>query len=327
MDGWGCNLDGRKILTIVAEITTVLSGACGIATFVMSFRDVQVGLAPTMMVLLAVSLAAGVASYALGRGERHREDEESVSDALQCEAVSNAYYQAGTIYAESYFETKGRMEHGRYVDNRSLFMDTVGSIRLLLDQYANLLEEWSGCKISTCVKIIDGPRLDDGSINFLTGTVSTLARSRGSDPSRERRDSQPQKIVENTDFKQILESSVDGSYPDSFYCADLVSYQRELRAQGRDYLNSTPNWQRHYKSTMVVPIRFDRSRLFYEDNWQQARGEYETLGFLCADSLSTGAFRSEREGAYVKLATTFAMQLYLILSRYNYYAEQIGERK
>lgn len=69
MDERGCNLDSRKILTIAAEIITALSGVCGIATFVMSLRDVQVGLAPAMMALLVVSLVAGVASYTLGRGK------------------------------------------------------------------------------------------------------------------------------------------------------------------------------------------------------------------------------------------------------------------
>lgn len=190
-----------------------------------------------------------------------------------------------------------------------------------LDDICEIYKEFSYQDISACIKYIDSV----GEIDREKATIKTFVRSSSTDPKRNENDdnfSGPIFVKENTDFYSILSpnSTNRKSY---FYQRNLIQYAKDAEKNGDSYNNSTKNWERYYKSTIVVPISIANKRLFFNSR----KDCYDVIGFLCIDSLSTDAFLEKDERYNIDVAQAFAAEMYVILNQYKYYLTKLtGER-
>lgn len=155
--------------------------------------------------------------------------------------------------------------------------------------------------------IIEVNALEDGTYNvsynkllaFLCVTAILLCsfcRSKNSDKNRKANDAirtKSIKISDNTDFYDILDEKSENtnSY---FYQGNLPQYDKDLKKAGKRYRNTTE--------------------------------DYDIVGFLCVDSLSTNAFRNtnfDKENN-TNIVKSFAAEIYIILNKYNFYLQRIN---
>jgi len=104
---------------------------------------------------------------------------------------------------------------------------------------------------------------------------------------------------ENTSFDQALEIRKDK--PSHFFSPNLTKEKNK-------YYNQRQHYERHYRSTIVVPIRCkDSENSVITDD----------IGFLCIDTKSTNRLNG---GYHVYLLSSFAAQMYNFMSlmRGNY---------
>ncbi|MGP8283596.1 MAG: hypothetical protein ACLQT6_12910 [Desulfomonilaceae bacterium] len=100
----------------------------------------------------------------------------------------------------------------------------------------------------------------------------------------------------NTDFDKIVSG-------DHFFFAA----KPDRMVSSGEYRNTTEKWLQWYKSTVVVPIRV------LEKNCDDNKKHYILLGFLCADSDSSGAFEEDGATLYADIMMAAADQLYYFL--------------
>lgn len=101
---------------------------------------------------------------------------------------------------------------------------------------------------------------------------------------------------ENTAFDQALMLNADGR-PAHFYSADLT--------KNSNYSNQRQHYLSYYKSTLVVPIRGERTHHIGE------AVEYDLVGFLCVDTLSTNRLNN---GYQLFMLAALAQQMYNFMS-------------
>lgn len=193
-----------------------------------------------------------------------------------------------------------------------------------LDYLCDTLNSFTRKKICGCIKIIETEKGKlSNNIKLEEATIRTFARSRNTDYNRGRNDKSKigPKLIDNTDFFEIIDPSEENSMP-YFYKRDLVRYQKELDNIGKTYKNTTSNWQKYYRGTIVAPIRIAREHLYYTED----DGYYDILGFLCVDSMSTRAFLKNQERFNCSIVKAYAAEMYVVLSKYRYYLQQIYER-
>lgn len=102
----------------------------------------------------------------------------------------------------------------------------------------------------------------------------------------------------------------------------MLQYDEYLKKDNKCYCNSTKNFEKFYRGTIVVPIRIARSKLYYIS---EDKG-YDIIGFLCVDSLYTDAFRNndtDKENN-INIVKSFAAEIYIILNKYNFYLKKIN---
>lgn len=190
-----------------------------------------------------------------------------------------------------------------------------------LDDICEIYKEFSYQDISACIKYIDSI----GKVDRERATIKTFVRSSSTDSKRNENDNnrlEPIYIKDNTDFYSILSpnSTNKKSY---FYQRNLVQYAKDAEKNGDSYNNSTKNWERYYKSTIVVPISIANKRLFFN-----SRNDcYDVIGFLCIDSLSTDAFLEKDERYNIDVAQAFAAEMYVILNQYKYYLTRLTGKR
>lgn len=194
---------------------------------------------------------------------------------------------------------------GQHADNNILLSQVTTELentgREFVTLISELLTSLSGEQVNVCIKAIVNPRqIVQGTDDWKNILVYTLCRSPKSKP-RPTKAPKHVPISENTDFLQIMENKFD-----VVAIPDLRKYDRDLRKVGvtEGYMNSTRNWYDFYNTTIVAPIRIDAARLKNSD------AGYDFLGFLCADSLSTGAFPQRNISMYAQLMLSFGDDLY-----------------
>lgn len=244
--------------------------------------------------------------------------------------VSQKYYQLMHDYRNVINELEHSYKNGRLTE-RELTVMVVKFLEDALDYLVETLNNMTGQKVSACVKAIIGGNCKR--ISYEDAKVKTFVRSKNTDPARRSLDQQDEQgilIRENTDFMYIV--AEDRSKGDSvFYQPDLKEYKKQLRAVGKDYLNSTPHWEKYYIGTIVAPIRIASKRLFYLDKGKSKKKNrksvYYTLGFLCVDSLSENAFTWEQKDNYTYIVKSYAAAMFNILSKNQFYLTRIQENR
>ena len=240
---------------------------------------------------------------------------------------SEKYYQFLHDFRNAYFDLLKEYKRGNYRSISDgvgkLTDDTTKILQTALDYLCEILQKITGEKICACIKLIEnsGSATD---IDKEKATVTTFCRSTKTDNNRKVNDelhAKSIKIKDNTDFYDILdeEAANTNSY---FYQGNLSRYDKDLRKAGMKYRNTTEDYEKYYKGTIVVPIRVKKSRLYYID----ANNGYDIVGFLCVDSPSTNAFRNtdfDKE-SNTNIVKSFAAEFYIILNKYNYYLKRIN---
>ena len=193
-----------------------------------------------------------------------------------------------------------------------------------LDYLCDIVSSAAREEISACIKVIENTGGDGKRIDIEQASIQTFCRSRNTDGERTSRDAfnevnvaKSVKINDNTDFYDIL----NGDSSSCFYQRDLVAYAKKLEAAGKEYKNSTSQYWKYYRGTVVAPIRIAKKRLYYDESDLG----FDVIGFLCIDTLSTNVFREKDKIFYTKIVKSFAADMYVIFNKYNYYLAKVME--
>lgn len=102
---------------------------------------------------------------------------------------------------------------------------------------------------------------------------------------------------ENTGFDESLAKRSDG-LPSHFFSPDL-------RTHKGGYSNQRQHYDRHYRSTIVVPIRG------VNKGKESTNGEFDLIGFLCVDTMSVNRLNN---GYHLFILSALANQMYNFMS-------------
>lgn len=196
----------------------------------------------------------------------------------------------------------------------------------MLDELCKIIKSLTDQEVSACIKIIV-PENGNDEIRLKDAKVKTFVRSRNTDSGRQNNAECSEykripKIMDNSDFRDILDpdSPTKKAY---FYKKSLIEYAEEEKKHDRSYDNTTKNWEKYYRSAIVVPIRIKHEYLYFSNKDKY----YHVIGFLCVDSLSEDAFLEKQERYNVNMVKAFAAEAYVILSKYQFYLEKIEKEE
>lgn len=240
--------------------------------------------------------------------------------------ITKNYYQFLHDFRNQYFdmvkEHKVNASDDRNHKIELLTRSTKGYLIKSLDYLCNIISSATGTEVSACIKVIDNIGGDGNSIDIEKALIRTFCRSSNTDGERVSNDlingkNKSVRVMENTDFYDIL----IGESSSIFYQRDLLQYAKKLEEADKVYRNTTEQYWKYYRGTIVAPIRIARERLYYIDS----DDDFDVIGFLCVDTLSTSAFRNKDKTFYSKIVKAFAAELYIILNKYNFYLKKIKE--
>lgn len=230
--------------------------------------------------------------------------------------TTHNFYNLTRSFRNSYFDILSYKKKGELTVE--LLTELVEKfLQKSIDNICEIYKEFTYQDVSACIKYIDSI----GEVDREKATIKTFVRSSTTDSKRNEYDNnntKPIYVKDNTDFYSILSpnSTNRKSY---FYQRNLVQYSEFLEKNGDRYNNSTPDWAKYYKATIVVPISIANKRLFFNSKTYC----YNVLGFLCIDSLSTDAFLEKDERYNVDIANAFAAEIYVILNQYRHYLTKL----
>jgi len=241
---------------------------------------------------------------------------------LKIEKVSTKRLE---VFSESFHKLTDMMRNDFYdmkiqSDKGALSVDYLleklkNTSQTAVDILSHCLSVSTAHNVYSTIKYFDtgnpDPQLVDGNLE-----VITLCRSYNQPQSRLDND-KSSKIVENTDFLNIVKDSRA-----HFFATDLQAHSLDIKkATGIPYLNSNPNWSDQYLSTIVIPIRI--RRIFIESDYN---GDgFDILGFLCVDSKSISTFRHDDINYYVNLVKSYADCLYKFFDRFLFYQKILAQ--
>lgn len=184
------------------------------------------------------------------------------------------------------------------------------SLQALLDSLERIMEIDTGQVVNACIKLILPAQteitLDNARIQtFVRSTKSSLARS-----AYDVNNSEPVYVKENTDFYQIFAKKAE-----YFYEGNLLDYAQRLANINERYKNTHLGWEDHYRGTIVVPIRIQHKFLHFTKQDK----DYQVIGFLCVDSMSTDAFLPRQKKENIAFLQAHASLVYILLNKYQHY--------
>lgn len=192
-----------------------------------------------------------------------------------------------------------------------------------LNGLCSMYKVLSGREVSACIKLVNYDRSNNNE-----RYVVTFARSSNSSNDRKVNDEIRTKdvITKNTDFDIIINQNK--AY---FYQQDLLKYKKELNKVGKEYDNTTLNWENLYRSTVVAPIRISKTRASIDNKEKQVDAQesgiaYYILGFLCVDSMYTDVFVKSEEKYYCHIIKSYAAIFYTFFKRYQEMLKLATER-
>ena len=181
--------------------------------------------------------------------------------------------------------------------------------------YSTLLEKYlDKYSVSVCIKLIDPNTMSEEDTD--KWLLETLARSVSTEQSRNNMDKNKVLVSDNSDFGIILSDKYDCPY---FACPNLEDIHEIFRKNyNLEYRNSRVNFIKHYRSTIVMPIKIDAKNLSSEQNKiSSTTNQSLYFGFLCIDSYKTFTTKNEKKAfdAAVEYAKGFADSLVLYLEK------------
>lgn len=169
---------------------------------------------------------------------------------------------------------------------------------------------WKNQKVSVCIKhIITEKQMDK---DFRQWKIETIARSSSTRQSRNKNNKKPVLITDNSDFMIIISPDFEDSV---FSCMDLTKVKKEFQETYNEvYRNSTKDFLKYYKSTIVVPIRVqvDKMNPQLRESWIE-NIDYHLIGFLCIDTEDVFSGYVSQFDSGIELAKALADILYKLM--------------
>ncbi len=187
-------------------------------------------------------------------------------------------------------------------------------LKSLLDSLVRIMEVETGQEINACIQLILPAQAE---ITIDNAQIQTFVRSTKGSPTRSAYDAEnpePVLIKENTDFLQILTKKTS-----VFYEGNLIDYEKQLGQIHEHYLNTHLDWKDSYRGTIVVPIRIQHKFLHFTKQDK----DYQIVGFLCVDSMSTEAFLTRQKRENTDYLQAYASLSYILLNKYQYYLRKL----
>lgn len=193
------------------------------------------------------------------------------------------------------------------------------ALKPYIDCIAKLTEIILGKKGCICIKIIETQSLMN--VNVEEWKVRTIARSQSTRPNRIRNDNKPIYVLANSDFYDIITGGLNNEEVrlDPFIVPDLPKFIEARKAAKLGYKNSTKDYLKRYKSTMVFPIATEnekvssviKDKMIFDNNVY-----YHVIGFLCWDYKEAFDKNDEDFALVAEILASFADVLYPLLENY-----------
>lgn len=200
--------------------------------------------------------------------------------------------------------------------NHELFYTMIKDVcTKLCEDISSFIKAKTGKDFSVCIKMIN------------SDAVVTLSRSGKDMRTRNELDeirqnnNSPVLIKDNTAFSSILNENAFTGQKAVFACSNLYMLKILGRFnKNKIYKNSTPNFLKYYKSTIVVPIRISNKYNVFNHNHYKKNNNI-VIGFLCIDYKKpiSKALKNELVG-YIK---GFGDSLFILFKQIVEFDEQI----
>lgn len=309
----GSRIQSYKVIDFFELLFGVISLSSSLLSFIAFFQGKIDGLTFFFIVaVIAVFLAAFLKLLKFRQIASKRLKGFSSAFHAFSDTLRDEYYTLMSLYS------KGKL------DSEQLTRMAEATCQKAVDIIATAFTESTDEKV--CVSIKYFPRLTNRrsfpkNMNVDDYMLATLCRSANS--PTERQGHRLMRVGDNTGFQLIIKYQHN-----HFRTQDLAKYINEISGSGSGGFHTTnPNWERYYRSVITVPIRIRRSILTPPRGTSRGSG-YHIIGLLCADSLSTSAFKGEEElDAYTNLLKSYADALYIYLERVDFYLSKVPTKK
>jgi len=200
-------------------------------------------------------------------------------------------------------------------------------------------------EVCICIKIIMAESYMDE--HYDKWQIKTIARSTSTKPIRKDKDNTSVLVSKNSDFQTIIKSSqperLTGFDRSNFLAPNLPNLKETWAKEGVSYNNSTEQWKKDYRSTIVAPIRINieqaaqviKEQKFYTctdaENGPEDYAkvtEHHIVGFLCLDSMRVFDKDEDTEnnfGLAAELLKSYADCLYPLLGKHIEIQLRLGD--
>ncbi len=304
---WNIPINVVNLISVISGIVTVITP---IVSVVLSVRN---KLRPNILWVCCVIVLAGFCVLLLLRMRKYRMLANS-----RMEKTSFNFHKALHETRNLFFDAM----HNQKLDNLTetlLNITYKEKLSGILDNLCETLVSFTDRPISACIKLnCFSSQNGCEDINQENVELITFCRSHNSVTDRGNYERCNRKIFldDNTDFKEIISND---NHKDYFYQPDLLAYNNKLKSVESSYKNTNTDWERYYKSTIVVPIRIEFNRLYHI----KKDTSYHIIGFLCVDSEHRDAFTEKQEKYNVGIVNAYADIIYVLLSQYRHYLNKL----
>lgn len=222
---------------------------------------------------------------------------------------SETFHKFAHLVRDELYGLRRRCKAQNGLDGEQLLTAVTQTAQRCVDWIAYAMSESTGEEVSVCIKYFpEGQSRNISKSGVEELRVKTLVRSYNSSQDRE------PGTIEQVGNSTPLLFLMEGRGKD-FRAEDVRTINRHLNSIGLDnYRDGEPNWEDHYRSVIVVPIRIE-ARLQYVN---AAVSGFDILGFLWADSKSASAFPGDHISAYSNFLKSFADVLYQYFDQLDY---------
>jgi len=234
---------------------------------------------------------------------------------------SGAFHSFTDTIRDDYYNIMSLYINGKLTSEQLTIM-AEATCQVAVDIISTMLSESTGEKVYVSIKYF--PRTAKAkstkNIDVDDYVLATLCRSANS--PQERHTHRLMRVGDNSGFQSIIKYQNN-----HFRAQDLDKYIKDTDDSGFGGFRTTnPNWRKFYRSFITVPIRISRSLLPPPKG--ASGGGYHIIGLLCADTISTSAFKGEDElNAYTNLLKSYADALYIYLERVDFYLGRLSAKK
>ena len=187
-----------------------------------------------------------------------------ISDSKKRALTTDKLHQFHHLVRDLLFVLKRNIGHYNLSSHRLYYEFVKDKSYFFCERICEFLKLKYNKDFSVCIKMIDGDGENTTDVNVYTlcrAGVAKESRSRYDNTHNEANQNEDHvfiRVSENSDFESLLSNSEENETTSVFACSNLVMLNILSKIFPIVYKNSTPNFLKYYKSTVVVPIRIER---------------------------------------------------------------------